>query len=158
MSESIGEFEGTVEDSSSELWIERVLLKMPHLFDFAGETGSQQHVDNRDHMLHYLYNRVITEGGDDNHAALMAEISLRSYYDNVFNHTFPGLEEEDLETELKDYDCYRFLIDAFEANCGKFTDYGFKYAKYLRHTCVVGDAEMIGDTAETLSNFCNGTW
>ena len=42
-------------------------------------------------MLHYLYNKVINEGGDENHAALMAEIELRSFYDNIFSETFPGL-------------------------------------------------------------------
>ena len=105
-------------------------------------------------MLHYLYNRVIMEGGDEAHADLVAEIHLRSMYDTVFSETFPGLAEEELVYDLKDYDCYRFLIDSFEEHCGKTNDYGRKYFKYLRHVCVVGDAELIGDTAQQLADSC----
>ena len=49
---------------------------MPSLFSKA-KSASKEHVDQRDHMLHYLYNRVIMEGGDDAHADLIAEINLR---------------------------------------------------------------------------------
>ena len=76
---------------------------------------------------------VTEEGGDENHAALMKEVELRSFYDNAFKKVFPGLLMGDLETRLDDYDCYRYLIDHFESSCGKFNDYGFKYAKYFRN-------------------------
>ena len=79
------------------------------------------------------------EGGDENHAALMEEITQRSFFDKTFKTAYPGLLMSDLKTELEDYDCYRFLIDSFETSCGTFSDYGFKYAKYLRHTCIVDD-------------------
>ena len=105
-------------------------------------------------MLHYLYNRVIMEGGDEAHSDLIAEINLRSMYDTVFSESFPGLAEEELVYDLKDYDCYRFMIDSFEAHCGKANDYGRKYFKYLRHVCVVGDAELIGDTAQKIADSC----
>jgi len=107
-------------------------------------------------MLHYLYTKVINEGGDENHAALMAEIELRSFYDNTFSEAFPHLEGVELENKITDFDCYRFLIDSFENACGKFNDYGFKYAKYLSHTCIIGDPEMIGEAAQKLTNICSG--
>ena len=156
MDQGIGEFEGVLSDTSDELWVQRLMKKMPAIFSTGEESNSTQHVNQRDHMLHYLYNKVVTEGGDENHAALMNEIALRSYYDNLFSEVFPGLQEEDLETKLTDYDCYRFLIDSFENDCGKFSEYGFKYAKYLSHTCTVGDPEMIGDTAQKIQNICLG--
>jgi legumain len=155
MDEAIGEFEGIEEDTSSQFWLSRVIKKMPQVVSGTPKNNSKEHVDQRDSLLHYLYNKVINEGGDDNHAALIAEISLRSFYDNLFKQVFPDLQEDALETELEDYDCYRYLIDAAEHSCGKFTDYSFKYAKYLRHVCIVGDKEMIGDTAQAIHNFCN---
>jgi len=154
--EAIGEFEGVVEASSDDLWIQSWLNRGVALFDAEPQRASAEHVDQRDHMLHYLSNKVMTEGGDENHAALLEEVTLRSFYDNTFQAAFPGLLLEELETELEDYDCYRFLIDSFEQSCGKFNDYGFKYARYLRHTCIVGDAELVGDTAQTIHNLCSG--
>ena len=153
MNEGIGEFQGIVDDTSSSLWTERMLSSIPSLFT-KSKRETREHVDQRDHMLHYLYNRVIMEGGEEAHSDLVAEISLRSMYDTVFSETFPGLAEEELVYDLKDYDCYRFMIDAFEEHCGKTNDYGRKYFKYLRHVCVVGDAELIGDTAQQLADSC----
>ena len=75
-------------------------------------------------------------------------------YDTVFSESFPGLMEDDLEIDLTDYDCYRFMIDSFEEHCGRATDYGRKYFKHLRHVCVVGDNELIGDTAQKLADSC----
>ena len=154
--EAIGEFEGVVEASTDDLWIQSWLNRGAALFESEPQRASAEHVDQRDHMLHYLSNKVMTEGGDDNHAALLEEVTLRSFYDNTFQAAFPGLLLEELETELEDYDCYRFLIDSFEQSCGKFNDYGFKYARYLRHTCIVGDAELVGSTAQTIHNLCSG--
>jgi legumain len=146
VNEAIGEFEGVLDEQSADLWIESWLKRVPSLFE-STPNDSSQHVDQRDHMLHYWTNKVMAEGGDENHAALLEEVTLRSFYDNTFRTAFPGLGAEELETELEDYDCYRFLIDSFETSCGKFNDYGFKYARYLRHTCIVGDTEHIQHTA-----------
>ena len=57
------------------------MSRMPQIFSSDAESNSTQHVNQRDHMLHYYYNKVVNEGGDENHAALMNEIALRSWYD-----------------------------------------------------------------------------
>jgi len=147
--ESIGDFEGT--DNPTTL-LNALLFRGESLFTDVPK--STQHVNQRDAHLHYLTEKVMKEGGDENHAALMEEVELRSFYDNTFKTAFPELLMDDLETELKDYDCYRFLIDSFESDCGKFNDYGFKYAKYLRHVCITGDNEEIGATAAKLHDIC----
>ena len=148
-SEAIGDFEGA--DNAVSM-IDSLLFRTESLF--TDEQSTLQHVDQRDAHLHYLTNKVMTEGGDENHAALMEEVTLRSFYDNTFKTAFPGLLIGDLETELEDYDCYRFLIDSFENSCGKFNDYGFKYARYLRHTCIVGDQELVQETAKEFDAIC----
>ena len=153
MSEAIGEFEGTYDETSASLWTQRMLGSMPSMFTYK-KAETREHVDQRDHLLHYLYNRVIREGGDEAHAELVAEVHSRNYYDSVFNEVFPGVQEADLATNLEDYDCYRFLIDAFEDSCGVASDYGRKYFKHLRHVCAVGGAEYIGETAQQLANAC----
>lgn len=118
--------------------------------------NSLQLVDQREHMLHYLTNKVMNEGGDDNHAALMEEVSLRTFYDGLFKEVYQSLKLDETETDLTDYDCYRFLINSFEDSCGKFNDYGFKYARYLRHSCIVGTTEHIQETAKKIDNVCKG--
>ena len=153
LDEGLGEFQGTLDETESSLWTERMLSVMPSLFTYK-KPETREHVDQRDSNLHYLYNRVISEGGEEAHADLIAEINLRNMYDSVFAETFPGLMEDDLVYDLTDYDCYRFMIDSFEEHCGKANDYGRKYFKYLRHVCVVGDIELIGDTAQQLADSC----
>lgn len=94
--EAIGEFEGNW-DSVSDAWIEKFLLKATDVFTPAQEK-SREHVDQRDSQLHYLYQRVINEGGDDAHAELAAEVQQRTFFDNIFKTAYPGLEVEELET------------------------------------------------------------
>ena len=84
MSEAIGEFEGTYDETSASLWTQRMLGSMPSMFTYK-KAETREHVDQRDHLLHYLYNRVIREGGDEAHAELVAEVHSRNYYDSVFN-------------------------------------------------------------------------
>ena len=33
------------------------------------------------------------------------------------------------------FDCLRASIDSFEAKCGKFSDYGLGFIKYIAHAC-----------------------
>ena len=153
MSEAIGEFEGTYDETSASLWTQRMLGSMPSMFTYK-KAETREHVDQRDSLLHYLYNRVITEGGDEAHAELVAEVHSRNFYDSVFAEVFPGVQEADLASNLEDYDCYRFMIDSFEESCGVASDYGRKYFKHLRHVCAVGGAEFIGETAQQLSDAC----
>ena len=35
----------------------------------------------------------------------------------------------------KDYKCLRTLIETYESNCGKFTDYSRKFIRYLVREC-----------------------
>jgi legumain len=148
MSEAIGDFEGT--DNVS--LIDSLLFKTESFFTDAPK--SEQHVDQRDAHLHYLSNKVMAEGGDENYAALMEEINRRSFFDNAFKTAFPGLLMSELETELENYDCYRFLIDSFETSCGKFNDYGLKYARYFRHQCIVGDGQAWQETSRKFDAIC----
>ena len=149
MSEAIGAFEGT---NSAISMFDSLLSRTTDLF--TDKRSTNQHVDQRDAKLYYLTQRVMQEGGDENHAALMEEITQRSFFDKTFKTAYPGLLMSDLKTELEDYDCYRFLIDSFETSCGTFSDYGFKYAKYLRHTCIVDDQDQITETAKKFTAIC----
>ena len=89
------------------------------------KSDTKEHVNQRNSKLHYLYNRVINLGHEMDHAALIEELESRSQYDALFKDIFPDQEIE-LNEELKDYDCYRFLINTFEDSCGKFSEYGFQ--------------------------------
>ena len=46
-----------------------------------------------------------------------------------------------LTQKLHSYDCYRYLINTFEKECGKFSEYGFKYAKFFVHSCTMPPRE-----------------
>lgn len=61
----------------------------------------------------------------------------------------------ELNGDLKNYDCYRTLIDTFEDGCGKLSDYGLKFAKYFAHTCAVNDPEEIKTVISKVKSACD---
>jgi hypothetical protein len=42
-----------------------------------------------------------------------------------------------------DFDCLKEVIDTFEAQKGRFTDYGFGYIKYIARACEISSTETI---------------
>lgn len=98
-------------------------------------------VDVRDIKLHYLYSAVLEEATTENQQALMDEINHRLAIDQQFEQLFP---ESYANTKAKDYpvpetdedyECYKDLIEKYEAACGFSDTYTMKYFGNFMHQC-----------------------
>ena len=87
---------------------------MHELFEEKPSEKSREHVDQRDSRLHYLYGRVTSEGGEWAHGALIEELEGRDRYSTFFRKMYPEIDTMELNGDLKNYDCYRHLINTFE--------------------------------------------
>lgn len=95
-------------------------------------------VDSRDIKLHYLYNKVMQESTPENHKALQEELDHRMKVDKIFEEAFPRHMEavKNNTTPLPtDFDCYRKLVETYEAQCEKMDDYSLKYMKAFVAEC-----------------------
>ena len=95
-------------------------------------------VDSRDINLHYLYSQVMLNPSTEATDALTTALNQRMVVDKRFNEMFPVHMEAFKQSEISapsDYNCYRTLIDTYEASCGKFDDYSMKYMKIFAAEC-----------------------
>lgn len=95
-------------------------------------------VDSRDVKMHYLYNKVMRTPSLENSQALQEELNHRTKMDTLFEKLFPVHMEaiKNKTTPLPtDFDCYRNLVETFEAECEKLDDYSLKYAKAFVAEC-----------------------
>ena len=100
----------------------------------VGAYRAKNAVDSRDVQLHYLYNLVMTEPSAENHQALMDEINYRMQVDETFKALNPNFTVGSQPSKI-DFECYRELIDEFEAACFPLEEYSLKYAGQLVHEC-----------------------
>ena len=128
---------------------------MHEIFEEKPGEKSREHVNQRDSRLHYLYNKVVTDGGEYAHGALIEELESRDRYNAFFKQVYPQMDTMEVNGDLKNYDCYRNLIDTFEDGCGKFSEYGLKFTKYLAHTCANDDKEEIMRVHNEIDKLCD---
>lgn len=109
-------------------------------------------VDSRDVKLHYLIHKHARELNDNSMDELNKEILERKMYDDLFAKI--QVLHSDVElAEDTDFDCYKNLINYFELQCGKFSEYGMKYMRSFYDVCA-GKQEAIVDIKKTVANFC----
>merc|ERR1712110_554374 len=89
------------------------------------------------------------------HGALIEELEGRDRYNKFFSQLYPEKDTMELNGDLKNYDCYRHLINTFENGCGKFSEYGLKFTRYFAHTCAVNDQVEIDEIAGKVAKWCD---
>jgi legumain len=109
-------------------------------------------VDSRDIKLHYLINKHANELSEESMSALNEEILSRKSFDDLF--TAIRVHHDDVEmAKDTDFDCYKNIINFFEATCGKFSEYGMKYMRSFYDVCM-NKQEAIPAIKETIVEFC----
>jgi len=126
--ERIGNFEGNNVLSPS-------LYKTVTLNDGA----KMSLVNSRDVKLAYLQRKHHKYQTEKTAQAVSEEIKSVERFDN----TFSGLSTIfDLNVSVPvgkiDFDCLKTRVAMYEEVCGKFSDYGLKYVKYISLTCTQG--------------------
>lgn len=90
--------------------------------------------DQRDAGLMYLFDNYMTTGSADDLAELNKELTHRGRVDKFFATFVPSFHMDYSETP-KDWDCYRLMINSYEAYCEQFSNYSGKYAKVFAMQC-----------------------
>jgi len=80
-------------------------------------------------------------------------LAHRAKADAFFTKLMPHFEME-LEMQVQDFDCYRYLINAYEDICEPFSDYSAKYAKVLAHACNTYDDFQLAGLVNQMQAQC----
>lgn len=66
--------------------------------------------------------------------ALNEEIMMRKTFDDIFAN-IQTLHADVPMANDTDFDCYKDMINFFENQCGRFTEYGMKYMRSFYDIC-----------------------
>ena len=93
-------------------------------------------VDSRDIKLNHLYAKVQRKNSHNAQLDLSLELANRMRSDKVFEG-FIELTGIDKEQKVlpTDFDCLKSVIEAHDAECGKFDDYSLKFVKHIVQAC-----------------------
>jgi len=102
------------------------------------DLAHEEHVDSRLIKLAYLLNKHNHLQNDDSQAELKSEIESIHRHDRIFK----ALKEElNLNTEIEaksekiDFKCLKERMNIYKKTCGRLSDYGLKYGKYIHYSC-----------------------
>ena len=100
---------------------------------------------------------------EDSFKDLAHEIRHRMALDTAFFSLFPDIYEVDgttIDPEKvalripKDFDCLRFMIEAFENKCMPLNEYGLGHIKYLVEYCETESTAEIVEKAMDMDRIC----
>jgi len=127
----IGDFEGP--DKS-------VHVRRSHINDEHEKLKkTQSALSLRDGRLHRLQRKHEKYNTVETSTELLAELKSRRRFDTISNVLRASLSL-DVNAPVKniDFECLKGRMSMFKTMCGKFSDYGLQYAKYLHYSCVQG--------------------
>lgn len=109
-------------------------------------------VDSRDIKLHYLIHKHAREMNDNSMAELNQEIIERKMFDDIFE-TIQGFHSDVERADDTDFDCYKDMINFFELQCGRFSEYGMKYMRSFYDICAKKQG-VVADVKDAVVNAC----
>lgn len=83
---------------------------------------------------------------------LNEEIMMRKLFDDIFTEIQTLHADIPLANDT-DFDCYKDLINFFEAQCGRFTEYGMKYMRSFYDICA-SKKEVVVDAKKMVMGSC----
>ena len=146
--EPIGDFESGNMQKADNWWAnlkskaKKILKKEKPTFDKLDSI-----VNSRDVTLHNLYAEVMVNPTIENQEALKAEVEHRLYIDALFASMFPQHMEavKAHTTPLPtNFECYRTLVETFEASCERMDDYSLKYMAAFVAECETANDSLAG--------------
>lgn len=145
--EAVGNFQGVCDAQATVSSFLRNLKK-------PEEKERQEYaaVDSRDIKLDYLYNKYMRTKTTEDAIELQDEITNRTKIDMRFDYlrSAVGVQLKD-HPDINDFECYKGLIDAYEAKCGK-DEYDLKYFHNFVSMCdaKIEPTKMLG----IINNMC----
>ncbi|MCQ2821548.1 MAG: hypothetical protein MJ252_30185 [archaeon] len=96
-------------------------------------------VENTNMLLYYLKNQAENSNDMDDWAAYQNELIMAERSKKIFTQFGKALGVQEKETEKDvDFDCYRYLMDTYEKECGVNVDRDHKYFTYFYNYCSMG--------------------
>lgn len=93
-----------------------------------------------------------TYGRDHSEETLMElreEMRSMQRLDNIFSEFSHKLDLTGTYMSKRiNFDCLKTVMDAYETECGRLTDYGLIYVKYFAESCEIYDSATIMDSIE----------
>jgi hypothetical protein len=75
---------------------------------------------------------------------MMEEMESMRKYDQTFNKFAASLSiNGNYDAKEINFECLRESINSYEAKCGKFSDYGLGYIKYIAQACQVHASSIL---------------
>lgn len=86
--------------------------------------------------MHYLYYKHLRENTNESAEALKEEIDEREELDAIFTDfdNLLGLNNATPATPTN-FECLRDVMETYEAECGKFSEYGLKKIRSMVNAC-----------------------
>lgn len=110
----------------------------------GSHVGKESVMDSRTMKLQSLAAVYARERSEESLLAMTAEMESMKRYQDVFEKMSLALGVSgDYNANEINFECLRSTVDGFEARCGKFTDYGLGFIKYLSQACESMPAEKI---------------
>lgn len=124
-----------------------------HGFKDHGKKKSDTHWNSRDNKLNWLTNLVENQG----HLEMMDELNKEIAHREAEKQMFATVFEEqagELVTQPRNFDCLRYMVDARESNCGKFSDFSLQFVRHLVHACETYAPHQIEASIKKMSEHC----
>ena len=93
-------------------------------------------MDSRTNKLQSLAAIYAREHSPEVFAEMTAEIESMQRFEAIFSRFSTELSVSGhYDPKIIDFECLKPSVNGFEDKCGKFTDYGLGFIKYLAHAC-----------------------
>ena len=139
-SEAIGNYMSGPSRPSNNLRFLKPIRRM------GTKNGKESVMNSRTMKLQSLSAIYAREKSPETLAEMVDEIASMKKFDTVFKRVEESLGVSgQYDAYNINFDCLRATVDGYETKCGKFTDYGLDYIKYLAHACESKQAETILD-------------
>jgi legumain len=115
----------------------------------GAKTMDESVMDSRTNKLQSLAAIYAREHSPEIFEEMTAEIESMQTFEAIFRRLSSalGVDGKYNPRDIK-FDCLRATVDGFEEKCGKFTDYGLGFIKYLSHSCETMEPEQIMEAIE----------
>jgi legumain len=101
-------------------------------------------MDSRTMKLQSLSAIYALERSSETMTEMMEEISSMKMFEGIFKKFSETLKVSGAyDAHNINFDCLKTSVDGFEAKCGKFTDFGLGFIKYLAHACETIPSETV---------------
>lgn len=102
----------------------------------GSKASASSMMDSRTMRLQSLSAVYSRDHSKETFQEMVEEMASMQRYDSIFNSLGKNLSVTGIyDASIINFECLRTTIDTFETKCGKFSDYGLGFIKFLAEAC-----------------------